>query len=92
LTQPADERSRSRVGSAASIARNTTKIAFFPQNGPDRPPKWVVISDAYIENTLLGGSMEFFERINELGCCNNRITMEFLRDAEVLDIQQFEPK
>jgi hypothetical protein len=92
LTQPADERSRSRVGSAASIARNTTKIAFFPQNGPDRPPKWVVISDAYIENTLLGGSMEFFERINELGSCNNRITMEFLREAEVLDIQQFEPK
>jgi len=36
--------------------------------------------------------MEFFERINELGCCNNRITMEFLRDAEVLDVQQFEPK
>ena len=25
---------------------------------------------------LLGGSMEFLERINELRCCNNRITIE----------------
>jgi len=34
--------------------------------------------------------MEFFEGINEIRCCNNRITTEISRDGKVPDIERFE--
>jgi hypothetical protein len=59
--------------------RNTTKIAFSPQNRLDGEPKSNVISRAYAANTLLGGSTNLFGRSTNFAHANNRRTMELLQ-------------